>query len=204
MSKKGKYMFSRHAFDRLQERTKITAEEIAILFDNNVYLNLGAKPGLIKHHILFYSKDDNDFYVAIQDNLNGDIITILPLDYHSNLAWGVTERDKEKVLLKYKEYEKKLETPLETAKYNIKIHFLFEEKFKSLDVSNKALVDYESSVERLLNDQGVQGEIKEVIKKNKIEVTDDILISVRIGRKGKPTYYNLIKTIGENYAHSKS
>lgn len=49
--------------------------------------------GFNKNHILFYSASDDDFYVAIQDGLTGTVVTVLPLEYHANLARKIPPED---------------------------------------------------------------------------------------------------------------
>ena len=77
--------FSKHAFDRIAQRTHLRCEDIARILDQKLALNTGRKPGLNRNHLLFYSIPDDDFFVAIQDELTGTIVTVLPLDYsHSS------------------------------------------------------------------------------------------------------------------------
>jgi hypothetical protein len=83
-------VFSEHAVLRVRQRTKMTTCEILELISAGRALNMGCKPGIPKRHILFYSAADDSCFVAIQDELDGTIITVLPVDYHLNLAWDVT------------------------------------------------------------------------------------------------------------------
>lgn len=85
--------FSRHAFERIAKRTKLTCEEIARILDRKLTINTGRKPGFNRDHLLFYSSPDDDFFVAIQDSLTGTVVTVLPLDYHTNLAWSISAED---------------------------------------------------------------------------------------------------------------
>jgi hypothetical protein len=83
-------VFSEHAVLRVRQRTKMTTGDILELISAGRVLNMGCKPGIPKRHILFYSAADDNCFVAIQDELDGTIITVLPIDYHLNLAWDVT------------------------------------------------------------------------------------------------------------------
>jgi hypothetical protein len=85
--------FSRHAFERLTERTSMKCEEISAILDKGLFVNTGSKPGINKDHLLFYSPKDKDYFVAIKDHFRGTIITILPLDYQDNLAWKISEAE---------------------------------------------------------------------------------------------------------------
>jgi len=85
--------FTHHAFDRITERTKLSCEDISFILDNKLVVNMGCKPGMPRQHLLFYSDLDDEYFVAIQDEMSGTIVTILPLEYHANLAWKVSEDD---------------------------------------------------------------------------------------------------------------
>lgn len=87
-------VFSKHALHRIQERTTLRESEIAEILDANRGLNLGRKPGFDREHWLFYSLQDDDYFVAIRDRLVGKVVTVLPLDFHSNVAWPVTDQQK--------------------------------------------------------------------------------------------------------------
>lgn len=83
-------IFSEHAVLRIKQRTKMTPTDILNLISNGGALNMGTKPGIPKRHLLFYSPVDDNCFVAIQDESDGTVITVLPVDYHANLAWEVT------------------------------------------------------------------------------------------------------------------
>lgn len=55
---------------------------------------MGTKPGILKRHLLFYSVVDQQYFIAIQDQYTGTVVTVLTLDYHRNLAWNISEKDK--------------------------------------------------------------------------------------------------------------
>lgn len=85
---------SDHAIDRIKERTRLCADDVAAIMFNNAYVNLGSKPGILKVHRLFFSTPDENFFVAICDELNGGVITVIPLEYQDNSYWKVTEEQK--------------------------------------------------------------------------------------------------------------
>jgi len=95
---------SSHAAKRIFQRTSIDSLELMKLLDNGAYVNVGQSSGSYRRHLLFFSPKDKFYYVAIQDERNGKIITILPPAYHKNLAWKITP---EQCLLaeeRYKQY----------------------------------------------------------------------------------------------------
>jgi hypothetical protein len=85
--------FSNHSIERILQRTKLSCEEIASIIDRGLAVNTGRKPGFNRSHLVFYSIPDDDFFVAIQDDLTGKVVTILTLAYQENLAWRITEQD---------------------------------------------------------------------------------------------------------------
>ena len=85
--------FSKHAFKRLAQRTKLSVETIVDILEEKIYVNLGMMPGFNKAYLLFYSSIDENYFVAIQDLLNGTVLTILPIDFHINTERKITEKD---------------------------------------------------------------------------------------------------------------
>lgn len=78
---------TRHARERIGDRLSTAPDEVAAILDHDLAVLLGADSGRL--HRLFFSPSDEQCFVAIQDQENGDVVTILPLDYHSSLAWEV-------------------------------------------------------------------------------------------------------------------
>lgn len=82
---------SQHANERLNERTTMEREELMELLDRGAFINTGKAPGFNREHLLFWSVKDEQPFVAIRDKLSGKVVTVLPLDYHKNLAWDVND-----------------------------------------------------------------------------------------------------------------
>lgn len=83
-----------HAIDRINERTLLTRQNVSDILAAQAYVNMGSLPGIAKDHLLFYSTLDKDYFVLIRDSMNAEIITCLPLEYHKNTAWKVSEEHK--------------------------------------------------------------------------------------------------------------
>ena len=81
-----------HARQRLCERTSLTEEEFVRILDLYLTVSVGYETEAKRWHRLFYSAKDDVHLVAIQDLANGEVITILPLDYHENLAWKISRK----------------------------------------------------------------------------------------------------------------
>src|SRR3990172_4259424 len=84
-------IFSNHAFDRAESRLSMSHDECAVLLDNDLCVDIGMEPlNNNRLHRLFYSVNDKQCFVAVQDQRDGLIVTIWPMDYHSNMAWEVS------------------------------------------------------------------------------------------------------------------
>jgi len=80
------YKLTRHAIQRLSERTGLDISDIEMILMEDKILPLGDNGK--KRHSLFYSMKDDSFYVIVYDMMNNEIITILPLAYHN--IWDVS------------------------------------------------------------------------------------------------------------------
>ena len=82
-------ILSNHAIERLIERTGITVKEFKRIYEENKVLPIGMERGSSRIHELFYSRPMSQSFVAIRDERNLEIITILPIDYHRTCAWAI-------------------------------------------------------------------------------------------------------------------
>jgi len=85
-------ILTKHARERLALRTRLTPEDFGNLLDGYRTISVGYEPDTYRWHRLFFSAPDMRHYVAIQDISNGVVITILPIDYHENLAWKISAK----------------------------------------------------------------------------------------------------------------
>lgn len=79
------FQMTHHALTRLKERSRLDANTFEAIFNGNFVIKVGAcrKPG--KSHLahrMFFSPVDRSFFVAIQDLLNGDVITVLTFEQY--------------------------------------------------------------------------------------------------------------------------
>lgn len=82
--------FSKHAFERTENRLSLSHKEVATILDSNKTVNIGVEESSRRVHRLFYSEPDAVPFVAVQDEKCGTIVTILPIDYHERCAWHVS------------------------------------------------------------------------------------------------------------------
>ncbi len=86
--------FTYHAKLRVAQRTSLSTQEVLSLIERGLCVRTGIAPASNREHLAFYSKPDDAVFVAIHDRLFGRLITVLPLDYHRNLAWDVSDADR--------------------------------------------------------------------------------------------------------------
>lgn len=58
------------------------------MLDHGLAVNIGVEGGRV--HRLFYSAPDRMCFVAVQDEHDGAVVTVLPIDYHARCAWRVS------------------------------------------------------------------------------------------------------------------
>lgn len=81
--------FTRHAWARVIDRLSLAPPEVAALLDYELAVPIGSRGGT--RHRLFYSAPDRQCFVAVQDEQNGAVLTVLPIDYHESCAWPVSQ-----------------------------------------------------------------------------------------------------------------
>jgi len=101
-----------HAAQRLNERTTLSEDQLFGLIHNRRCVIVGIEPFTNRLHKLIYSEPDKTHFVAIQDIATAEVITILPIDYHENLAWKISEK-------KLKEAVWRVSPTLHTALYPV-------------------------------------------------------------------------------------
>ena len=186
--------FSRHAFKRVAQRTSLSCDEIAAILDRGLVVNTGQRPGFNRVHLVFYSYLDNDYFVAIQDVVTGTVITILPLDYHETLAWGISAADCERareILL--------AAPPLEEPRvrdapkvFVISVQYLDEGDHQKSKLLLKIPCDlYDNDLKKLLDDNTVMQEIEKSASNNGIPIERMFAFSVRHGKRGQPVTIDL-------------
>jgi hypothetical protein len=187
--------FSKHAFERTAQRTKLSCEEIARILDRGLVVNTGRKPGFNRNHLVFYSTPDDDFFVAIQDELTGTIVTILPLEYQSNLAWQVANQDCAKareILLNAPREPLPLQTTSNAIFFVISGHYLDSEgNQKTKTILKTGSMRYGNDIKVFLSDQGIFSRLGELAKAKGIDPKQMFGVSIRLGNHGDPIAIDL-------------
>lgn len=81
---------SAHAAVRTSQRSLLAPATILEFLKHGAALDIGNEPGFNRKHWLLYSTIDKAYFVAVTDYLHDLLITLLPLEYHANLAWQVS------------------------------------------------------------------------------------------------------------------
>ncbi len=186
--------FSWHAFMRVRQRTSLSCEEIANILDSKLVVNAGKQPGFNRNHLLFYSHRDRDYFVAIQDSLTGTVVTILPLDYHQNLAWKISDAECEKA----KEIFLKAQPPKLYGASALPKVFMISGLFLDDDGRQKARLllktssaPYEDDIAKFLADDDVFGRIGDLAYAEEIPYERMFSLAIRHGRNGNPLVIDL-------------
>ena len=87
-----KILLTKHAEDRLLARSGISLKDFKNIYEGEKFIPVGVETGTYRRHELFYSHKLKQCFVSIRDERNSQIITILPIDYHQNIAWKITTK----------------------------------------------------------------------------------------------------------------
>jgi hypothetical protein len=182
-----------HAQCRLYQRTNITDVALRKILDRNAYISLGMEIVFDREHCLFYSQADNECFVAVQDSKTGEVITVLPIEYHKTLSWKIDKK------LYYEIDEELLRRSEVLAKYNVdpdsmaiqmslKIRYLNSKDAISTKTLKKFPAElYQNNPHILVNNKQKILNIVTRWKKGK-DVQKVIDIYVSLGRKSKPYF----------------
>ena len=77
--------FTRHAYDRADERSSMTLDEIAELLDSKFSVIINSEKGTNRAHHLYYSVKDNKYFVAVRDEKKLEVVTLLTVLYYEQL-----------------------------------------------------------------------------------------------------------------------
>lgn len=191
--------FSDHAMERVASRTRMTPHEVAQRLWCGAHVNMGAKPGIPKEYLLIYSPLDDAFFVAVRCTVAGTVVTFWPLEYHENLAWKVADDLKEKARRaaeRYCETAKQGAADLEGGSGSSTIYVMVHtpdadgryrcKTFKKVDRSSVP-AGSEYDLYYLLN----RFERAELQKAAVDGAGGNLMVSVRIGKRGQQTYVDL-------------
>jgi len=129
--------FSNHALQRIKQRTLLEPNEIADIIDFGLAIDTGKEIIFEKTHWLIYSIKDECYFFIIQDKFTGLVITLLPTQYHDNLAWSVDNESFARAKSNIEQNnisEKQLEF---SKQFNIETTQNIKVKIRYLDLNNE-------------------------------------------------------------------
>lgn len=200
--------FSDHATGRVSQRTTLTPEEISYLLDNGVFVNTGKFPVFNREHLLFYSDVDKSCFVAVRDRISGTVVTVLPLEYQSNLAWEISEEDQKTAKELWRKFkassktEKRLKRELHTKIGFIHVSMQYiddEDKIKTRKMFSVPHDEFAGSPEEFYLSEIFTSKVNEFSNSVRIPVKEITAVSIKKGNNGKPFFVPLSS---EAFAHT--
>jgi hypothetical protein len=170
--------FSNHALQRIEQRTSLEPSEIADIIDFGLAVDTGTEVVFERKHWLIYSIKDECHFFIIQDKFTGLVITILPTQYHDNLAWSVDHEsfvhaknniEQNKISEKRQEFSKQfnLET---TQNIKVKIRYLdLNNEAKTKTLFNLPAIEYDYNSANVPIDNFFKNNINQHLKKTEIK-----------------------------------
>jgi|LWDU01.1.fsa_nt_gi hypothetical protein len=183
--------FSKHALKRIRQRTKLSLFDIADILDYRKTVNIGSIIVFDKNHYLFYSKLDNSYFVIIQNNTTGKVITILPLEYHENSTLTINYKDlieARKVSTLCVENNLKTNFVASTAPplvITIKAHYMSDQGWqKTATLGKLKALDYDNNLAKVLDEDTFNSKVDQLCKIKGVDVKKVFTISVSLGSRG--------------------
>lgn len=175
--------FSRHGSQRVSQRLAISAEELAEMLDHGLFVNTGSKPGFRREHLVFWSLKNDEAFVAIRDALTGTVVTVLPLEYHDNLAWPISEE----VQLEAKALAKKgVPKRVKIRRIYVGVTYTAEDGSpKTKNLHSEPGEPYNGNLDCFVSRGGLKN-LKEMCEAKDISMDSVTAVLVRSGSKGIP------------------
>lgn len=162
---------TKHAEDRLLTRTNLSKEEFEMVYKEEKILPIGKEKKSSRLHELFYSKPKDQCFVSIRDERNSEIITILPIDYHQNIAWTIapdTQQMAKDLALGNKifgEEELMIEHQQETPS-KFKVVAIDPVNYKRKNITSFNAEEFSFDIDILLSDQIFRKTLRNFFKEN--------------------------------------
>ena len=198
--------FSFHAYERVIERLTMEPDEVAALLDWDLAVKIGVEKGTNRIHRLFYSKEDFQCFIAIQDEKSRTIVTILPVDYFETLAYKIPKTlldeaeqlvsDRAKPAAAVKVTPPKKDKPVHIAQtpsvFKIQATVSgFPWKPRNFNLGSWPALKCGGSIARLLQDADFAQEMQSKIKLKKRPDEYAVGLLIRLGKNGEPVWVNV-------------
>ena len=192
--------FTKHATSRIEKRTRLSIKQLADILDSEQPVYVGCNKGTSRIHRLLYSGKDDEFFVAVQDRRSGDVITLLPIDYHENLAWKVSARKLKVALRKAeKKRDEKIEPPTTASiKCDPASTFLFKAYYNHSNgtlrvkrLGTLASAPYKNDISELLKDPQLFAKMIRMGERKAVDASSLSFLTVQYGKSGDPVVLTL-------------
>lgn len=183
--------FSRHALKRIGQRTKLDYFSIADMLDYGGAIDVGTEIVFDRKHWLFYSDIDDDYFVAIQDSFTGLVVTILPIDYHENLAWKISRELLPQAKQKSATYAStnSSNSNQSSTRIILKARYMSDDGYpKTSTLTKFESSNYKDNPANVLNDNSLDSEVHYHCKRKGIEISKVFEISISLGKNGQPLW----------------
>jgi hypothetical protein len=177
-------------------------EDVADLLDFDLAVKIGEEKGTDRIHRLFYSHDDRQCFVAIQDDKTKMLITILPVDYYQTIAARISRS-----ALKKAETLVSAEGNLDKSEPDFDVQvgtsggdedFRLRATIRDSKNAERQVrlgcwpsAPYRKSVERLLGDQRFLDEMQKRLRPVLLNGERAFRFYVRIGKKGEGVWVEI-------------
>ena len=208
-----KAVLTYHAHEKIEERLLMSAEALCEILDDDLVVTTGGETSSNRYHKVFYSPLNKMCFVAVQDCKTGHIITVLPIDYHQNKAWVISNdaqlmakdimhehiKDKEQQIAQ-QQFEKLQRIKQIQGRLAFRIYGYLEDEVKNI-VDRTFICSWkdeslQADLGNLIEDDKFLSYLFDRLQKKRtaLEVNSNISIkrlSMQLGSKGEKTLFHI-------------
>lgn len=177
--------FTGHASSRILDRLSLTRKEIKTLLDADLCILIGRESSTNRVHKLFFSMPDSSCFVAVQDDQNGEVVTILPFDYHGKWEISLESLEQAQALVE-KAFRVAPVQPSEEDKPGSLIFMAYIERLdgksrRAITLGRRKIIYCGGSIEAAANDKNLylifMGQLRKKMRGN------ECLIEIRVKKR---------------------
>lgn len=179
-----------HAFERITQRVSFNPEVVVEILKRDFFVKVGKEDDII--HCIFYSPYDRRHFVALINEVTGDVVTILPLSFYGDVS--VKDRNealkfssdiRNMLIEMYPDKEvvdkndKKEKT--EATSFRVSAYCL---DGKVVNLGPIQAKPFNKNIQELVNSDEFPDLIKGKLKHKKIKTEDVASIQIKLGKHG--------------------
>ncbi|MDB5194735.1 MAG: hypothetical protein JWN50_749 [Parcubacteria group bacterium] len=186
--------FTDHASARVWKRLHISRLEVARILEDDQCILLGKDGASSKIHKLFFSALDDDWFVAVQDERSGVVVTVLPSNYHNR--WHISPEALQlarKLIEKDGEHVPSLTIANAVGVMSFWFTAIFEDSRGIRRTVNLGSIprEGETTILRVMADTDVRDLVKDWLSQKIATGERPVEVLVRLGKKGVRTPVDL-------------